>query len=65
MPYCEHYGEAYYLLQAKALALLQRKGGIQAAEPNAVRNKEKAVLPDFQSKVQKRLNSSNDDGKES
>lgn len=44
------------------MALVKRKGGIQAAEPNAVRNKEKAVLPDFKDKIQKRLNTSDDDG---
>ncbi|KAK8388115.1 hypothetical protein O3P69_020181 [Scylla paramamosain] len=47
--------------KAKAVALIQRKGGILSADPNAVKNKDKAVLPEFQSKVQKRLNSSDDD----
>lgn len=51
--------------KAKALALVQRKGGIQAADPNAVRNKEKAVLPEFKNKIQKRLNTDDDDGVDS
>ena len=45
------------------MALIQRKGGIVSANPNAVKNKDKAALPEFQSKIQKRLNSSDDDGK--
>lgn len=50
------------LFQARAVALVQRKGGIQAAQHKAVKNKDKAVLPEFQDKVQKRLNTSDDEG---
>lgn len=55
--------KAACLFQARAVALIQRKGGILSADPNAVKNKDKAAFPEFQSKVQKRLNSSDDDGK--
>ena len=49
------------LFQARAVALIQKKGGINAVEPNAVKNKNKAGLPGFRNKVQKRLNTSDDD----
>ncbi|XP_068203147.1 protein MCM10 homolog isoform X2 [Palaemon carinicauda] len=39
----------------KAMALIQAKGGIQAAKPNAVKNIAKASRPEFQEKVRKRL----------
>ncbi|XP_071544042.1 protein MCM10 homolog [Panulirus ornatus] len=48
-------------VKARALALLQRKGGIQARNPNAVKNTKKAAEPDFQEKVRKRINTSDAD----
>ncbi|KAK8733093.1 hypothetical protein OTU49_006754, partial [Cherax quadricarinatus] len=46
--------------KARALATLQKKGGIQAKNPNAVKNTEKAADPHFQEKVRKRINKSSD-----
>lgn len=41
------------------MALLQKKR-IQAKDPNSVKNAEKAADPEFQKKVQERLNTSSD-----
>ncbi|XP_042229789.1 protein MCM10 homolog isoform X2 [Homarus americanus] len=44
--------------KAHAMALLQGKGGIQAKDPNAVKNTKKASDPQFQEKIRKRLSNS-------
>ncbi|KAK7078393.1 minichromosome maintenance-related protein [Halocaridina rubra] len=42
--------------KSRALSVLKAKGGIQAANPNSIRNATKASDPEFQNKVRKRLN---------
>lgn len=40
--------------------MLRRKGGIEAKDPNAVKNTKKAADSDFQEKVRRRINASID-----